>query len=355
MSDSPGPKPPDSGALQRVGLLVGIPPLLAQFNVPADRVTAGLPFGPEIFEDPNILIPYDLISHVLDNCVRLTGCDHFGLLLGSRAHHGSLGLPAARMQQADNLGEALSAFVRLQQANTRGGAVYLHRWGGTVILGYAIYDRKAVARDQIYQLVMAVAFNTVRRLTNATAQITEIMFSIRQPRNLRPFAAVFDVPLRFGQTQTGLALTVAAMDAPILRPAAANGDRTHSPASSVIPLGNRKWTEVVRHRLRPMLLREDATSTSVAAQLGLNVRTMSRRLAREGTSFQRILDDIRFTAACELLVLTEIPVGEVASALSYSAPGPFIEAFRRWSGSTPLAYRRSARHRRAAGESPAES
>jgi AraC-like DNA-binding protein len=75
----------------------------------------------------------------------------------------------------------------------------------------------------------------------------------------------------------------------------------------------------------------------------VNVRTLSRRLASEGTSFQEILDDIRYAMARELLAVTDMPIGDIADALSYSAHGPFIDAFRRWSGIAPSVWRRASR------------
>jgi AraC-like DNA-binding protein len=93
--------------------------------------------------------------------------------------------------------------------------------------------------------------------------------------------------------------------------------------------------------VRPMLLRGESGIRSAAARLGVHERTLARRLAREGTSFQRVLDEVRFAAASELLEMTDLRIGEIAEALSYAAPGPFIDAFRRWSGSTPSAWRKS--------------
>jgi AraC-like DNA-binding protein len=313
-----------------------------------------LPVGLDVFADPERLIPYVLAAKILENCARVSACAHFGLLLGSRHDHRSLGVPGARMQQARTLGDALSTFVALQHANSRGGAAYLHHWGRAAIFGYGIYDRDAVASDQIYPLVMAIARNVVRGLTNGAARISEVLFSIKAPPDLKPYAAIFGVPVSFGQAQTSLVLPLTTLDMPIAATRVRDEASQQSRASSVVPDGERNWTELVKHRLRPMLLRGDVTSTAAASELGVNVRTMSRRLATEGTSFQRILDEIRFTAACELLHLTDLPIGEIADALSYAASSPFIEAFRRWSGTTPLSWRQFVRDRGTEpGSSPA--
>jgi AraC-like DNA-binding protein len=66
---------------------------------------------------------------------------------------------------------------------------------------------------------------------------------------------------------------------------------------------------------------------------------LNRRLKAEGTTFQKLLDEVRFDAACQLLDTSSIPIAEIAASLGYADPAAFSRAFRRWSGATPL-YRR---------------
>lgn len=76
-----------------------------------------------------------------------------------------------------------------------------------------------------------------------------------------------------------------------------------------------------------------------AKVLEMNTRTLQRRLSNAGTSYSRIADDLRFEAACRLLLREGQSVAEIARALSYSDPAHFSRAFVRWTGMTPSAYR----------------
>jgi AraC-like DNA-binding protein len=91
------------------------------------------------------------------------------------------------------------------------------------------------------------------------------------------------------------------------------------------------------------LLREAPSAEGVAKQFGISVRTLNRRLEREGTSFRNILDELRQELALRYVGTHDMPLGEVASRLSFSHPEAFYRAFKRWTGESPLAYRR-ARH-----------
>ena len=78
-----------------------------------------------------------------------------------------------------------------------------------------------------------------------------------------------------------------------------------------------------------------------ARALGLSTRTLKRRLAAEGTDFTPLLDEQRRHRALLLLRSADLSVEAVAEQVGYSDVANFTRAFRRWSGTTPTAYRRS--------------
>lgn len=77
----------------------------------------------------------------------------------------------------------------------------------------------------------------------------------------------------------------------------------------------------------------------IAASCPLKTRTLQRRLAEAGTTYSRIVDEVRFEAARRLLEDRGLSLADIASALGYSDPANFTRAFARWSGTTPRAYR----------------
>ena len=64
-------------------------------------------------------------------------------------------------------------------------------------------------------------------------------------------------------------------------------------------------------------------------------RTLNRRLKAQGTTFQIVLDQLRFEVACQLLSGSEISLDEVAAVLGYAGVSPFMRSFRRWADMTP--------------------
>lgn len=83
------------------------------------------------------------------------------------------------------------------------------------------------------------------------------------------------------------------------------------------------------------------TEAEAAAALHLSTRTLRRRLAAEGHSFRSLLDEVRSALACELLSGTDLPTAAIADRLGYSESASFTRAFRRWTGMSPLRWRKA--------------
>ena len=77
----------------------------------------------------------------------------------------------------------------------------------------------------------------------------------------------------------------------------------------------------------------------VAAKLGMSSRTLARRLASEGCSFAKTLNDLRSALARRYLADRSLTISEIAWLLGYAEIGAFTHAFHRWTGMTPSAAR----------------
>ncbi|HEX4859759.1 MAG TPA: AraC family transcriptional regulator ligand-binding domain-containing protein [Rhizomicrobium sp.] len=91
--------------------------------------------------------------------------------------------------------------------------------------------------------------------------------------------------------------------------------------------------------LMPILHTGNADMTTVAGRIGISRQTLFRRLKAEGTSFERVLDDLRHKMAIGYLAGRKTTIAETSYLVGFSEPAAFIRAFRRWTGVTPNAFR----------------
>ncbi|MBD8656266.1 AraC family transcriptional regulator [Oxalobacteraceae sp. CFBP 13730] len=94
--------------------------------------------------------------------------------------------------------------------------------------------------------------------------------------------------------------------------------------------------------LTPRLPEGQARLVPVAAELGLSARTLQRKLADAGSSFQQVLDAVRFALAQDYLQRRELGLADIAFLLGFQDQSAFTHAFREWSGINPGAWREQA-------------
>lgn len=97
----------------------------------------------------------------------------------------------------------------------------------------------------------------------------------------------------------------------------------------------------VRRVLIAQLANGTIQMNAVARELAISGRSLQRRLAADGLSFQQLLDSTRRDAAVEYLSNPRLSLGEIAYLLGYSEPAAFHRAFKRWHRITPQAFRRN--------------
>jgi AraC-like DNA-binding protein len=99
----------------------------------------------------------------------------------------------------------------------------------------------------------------------------------------------------------------------------------------------------VRRALASRVGGGDTRIHTVARTLATSPRSLQRRLAAAGVSYQQLLDLARKAAAERYLIDSPLSIGEVAYLLGYSEPAAFTRAFRRWNEETPQAFRQRQR------------
>jgi AraC-like DNA-binding protein len=98
----------------------------------------------------------------------------------------------------------------------------------------------------------------------------------------------------------------------------------------------------VRKALRLHLSTPRANKIHVATMLALHPRTLQRKLAQEGTSFDAIKDGIRKELALQYLWQTEISMSQLTDILGFSEQSAFSRACKRWFGFSPKEVRDSS-------------
>lgn len=253
---------------------------------------------------------------------------------------GDYGIVGFVVMNSATVAEALTHFVRYSGLWTDEPVFSVE--GATVHFRYGHRFDDGPGRRRATEAAPIEIIHGARMATRRHITPREVRLAHPAPRDVSPFTGFFGCPVRFGARddvlelrQEDLALPLAGADAQLgafLR-GLANDALARRGAAPDSPIDD------VKRILAEELQRGVPSSDRVAARLATSERTLRRRLERGGTSFRALLDDTRAELARVYVRDRRMPLTEVAFMLGFSEPSAFHRAFKRWTRTTPAAWR----------------
>jgi AraC-like DNA-binding protein len=187
--------------------------------------------------------------------------------------------------------------------------------------------------------------NHVKEWLGEHASAVAIFFAHQAPESLSEYERTFaPATVRFSAPFVGFSFKRSLLDIP-LPTADANLHAVLVPVADQT-LGKmaqaRTVTADVRRIIHERLQLGAPEIADVASELAMSMRTLARRLENEGTTFRDLVDDVRRQLAVDHVGNRDIGFSELSYRLGFSHVAAFHRAFRRWTGQTPLTYRRMA-------------
>ncbi len=183
---------------------------------------------------------------------------------------------------------------------------------------------------------------------DAAAQIVKSVH-VRRPKGREQHGqlAYWSAPVKFGANTYRLEFDKTAATMAIAAPApeslTANAVYQRIVDAVANARGERGAYLAAKSLVRDALTRGIVEQKAVAAQMGVSVATLRRRLDEENTSFRDLRREVLNDTAKRLL-RSERSIADVSEALGFSEFRSFNRAFKDWNGLTPKAYlRQSAR------------
>lgn len=314
------------------------------------QLSVELGLTPAQFAAPETRVPLQAAADLLSEFVDRTGRRNLGLLAARHVTSEHLGVTEYLARSKGTLGEALQSWARCTRLLFDGGHVRFELKPELVCVRLWL-DSQLVIHGAAYEFALAVWLYSVRRITrNPEFAPSEAHFTCPQPEDSRLHEHVFKCKLRFDMPVTQVVLPAKALALPLASAETtlarfleqqANASLAQLPSSD-------NYVSRVREILSAALDLNGANASQIARRLGVSVRTLARRLERENSSFRMLLDETRKALALRDLSQTQRPINEISIQLGFSNRQSFHRAFRRWTGSTAMTYRESARQRRSA-------
>ena len=330
-------------ALVRLPAIRPVFQYLARRNAPVEEYALGanIPIG--LLQREEALIPFRQAARFVREAAAREGIPSLGLVAAEAASIDSIGVYGRVMRQAPTLADALQAAVRLDRVFSSGERWWIEPDGAEVQLCHLFVDALEPGDHQLDHYSVALAVQTIRLAAGSDWTPTDVQMHSRPFRDVRESPLFAGTRLTFGQRTSRIRIPGWLMRRPILSPAPRLLSATDLEAwRRSAPAADLRGSMLqVLASLAPRFGHVRIHDTADA--LGVSIRTLQRRLSDEGLRFEDIVRDMRLDLAADLLARTDSKIIDIALDLGYSDHAHFTRAFHRWTGLSPVEYRRRRR------------
>lgn len=189
---------------------------------------------------------------------------------------------------------------------------------------------------------LAQSYRAMCLATNRRIALKRVRFRHAAPSCIRAHERYFGAPVVFGCDFSELVFPRSVLDLRVDHTGSCMRGYFEEQADRMISRipPSRSLRAQLERFLRDAIAQGNVSLERAASHLDMPVRSLRARLTQSGSSFRKLVDEVRLTMACEKLRDSTLSVQEIAHALGFSEPSSFHRAFKRWTGVTPQGYRR---------------
>ncbi len=270
----------------------------------------------------------------------------FGLHLAEEANPREVGLLFYVTSAAYNIGEALTLFARYSRIVNEAARIKLVRAPEGVVAEIAFVGLSRHRVKQVTEFGIAATIKALRAIAGRNIHPTHSSFIHGRNSDLRAFERFFGCPVEFGASLDQLAFSHETLALPLvtedrhlletLQPICDEAAKKRGTAIGTL-------RALVENEVQRLLPHGKARRENVAKTLGLSERTLTRKLAGEGATYEQVVDQLRQSLALEYMKEQGASLSQMAWLLGYEGSTSFNHAFRRWTGRSPSEVRNEKR------------
>ena len=308
-----------------------IEPLFRRYGIPTDLVNLE-----SVSVDPLV------IEKLMEDCIASTRGQHFPFVLGERFAFDYLPDIDTFLATSPTLREATRVFEWVRTLINPMIDMHLEERGRKAHL--VIDIRSAEERDSkpyFIESLFASVHKFFRALTREQLQVDQLIFRHAQPSYIKEYEKFFGSPVAFRRRENAAVFDAKLLDVPL---------------SGAFPSLHKQAEYLVEKRLQklprklglvaalenvfaehPELLGQGIAQ--VSRRLGLEPRTLQRRLQDQKQSFAELQAHARYRMAMHLLETGTQDIESISEQLGFSDRRSFTRAFQRWNGMSPSEFR----------------
>lgn len=299
---------------------------------------------PLLCDEDDRPLPATQVANLLEQAASYSGDPCLGLHMAQRYHYESASLLILAVLAAPSVAEGIRCLCHYDRYVDTAIETSFDFDKSLAEFSHRLIVPEGVAVSQLSEYLLGFLVQALNTATRRPVPISEVWFSHGNAQNARVLEEFFNAPVHFSRPENKLVfdrtylqerfytshnmlyeILVNAMKAYFVSEKSGNG-----------------FVDILCREVIRCGGDESATLEKIAERLAISPRTLRRRLADEGYSFQEVKNLAREKRAKYYLSRTNMPLAEIAFELGYSELSAFSRAFRSWAGQTPQTYREHA-------------
>ena len=287
----------------------------------------------------DLIVAAEAEARLIELAAHVAGDAAFGIRMAEGADPRDAGLLYYLFNATATLRQALTLqarYIHVANASLQ-MTVAASPNGDSVVEVQSVGHRRHPLKHTI-EFHLAAVVKLLREIAGRPVVPTKVTFAHHRSYAIRDIERFFACPIQFSAPSDQLHFSRDTLDTPVLsadsrlldilkpyaeRMAALRGDRS-------APL-----RVAVENQIQKLLPHGQARIDAVASALGVSTRTLTRRMAEEGTKFSEVLDGLRRALSLQYLAEPTLSIDQISSLLGYGDSGSFGNALRRWTGASP--------------------
>lgn len=306
------------------------------------RVFRGTGLTPTDLKPTKPMVGVDLIAAFYEHAADLTGDDILGFVHGQKREMRRSGLISYIGMSSPTIRTLLLNLARYRRVFSDAIEIDCEGLDQDGSVEWYFNVPASITRRQFVEFGASGLLFALREVSNIDVRPELVTFHHARNTHLREFEQFFGCKVVFGAGRNSVRFRASDLALPLKTADDELYTILRNCCEQALQVKARNTPPLivdVEHAISSRLNQGEANQENVARALGMSSRTLSRRLADEGTTFFKSLEALRKALARNYLRDSNLGLAEISFLLGYSGLSSFTDAFKRWTGKTPGQYR----------------
>lgn len=325
----------------RSAVLGYLPKVIENLGWESDSILSKANISLEQLSDTDATISHLAFTKLLEEASTTTNCDHLGLLFGEAVSLSNLGLLGLLIRSSSSMREALKGMMKHIKVHSNGITRELHDDGNIAYISTSFESPEMSRSIQAIQMSIAISWKLSCLLSQNKWHPTSVYFTFSEPKDKTAYRDFFNLPVLFNMDFNGVVFHSSDLDLELPESDSFLHKEIENQLRKLEAGLNDDFRSEVKRYINKNLDNGICSIDSVVEYFPFEKRTFQQKLRKYGTTYQDLLDEVRFKKSEFYLSSSDISVSQLANLLGYKNVSVFSTAFKNEYGISPTTWKKS--------------